>query len=404
PRLKGKPVVTGAERGLVIALSYEAKAYGIKRGMLGAEAKKLCPQVIFVSSDYETYGLFSKRMFDVIRRFTPQVEEYSIDEAFADITGVRRLHHASYPQITKNIKETIEQELGITVSAGLSLTKSLAKLASKFNKPSGLVFVSGREVQRFLSHNTVDKVWGFGHNSVALLNKHGIKTTDHFVNRPQTFAQSLFGKIGNELWQELSGTSVYPVQVGEKTTYATISKFKTFTPAINDSDYLYAQLLRNLERATAKMRRFHLATKRVVMVLRSSQFRDSSLEFSLSRPSASVLDMIPFLRSGFEVTRRAGQNYRATGVILCDLKQDHPVQLGLFEEPLRIVKTEKVDQAIDQINQQFGRHTIHLASTLPVYGHHRDDRVVNGTEGVVRCGPIRGKGLAVPLLQVGHDK
>src|SRR3989339_2043447 len=86
PRLKGKPVVTGAERGLVIALSYEAKAYGIKRGMLGAEAKKLCPQVIFVSSDYETYGLVSKRMFDVIRRFTPQVEEYSIDEAFADIT------------------------------------------------------------------------------------------------------------------------------------------------------------------------------------------------------------------------------------------------------------------------------------------------------------------------------
>lgn len=119
---------------MATAVSYEAKAKGIKRGMLIHEIKKLCPDAVFINSDYEKYSLFSVRMFEILRRFSPQVEEYSIDEAFVDLTGLRRVYHCSYDEIGMRIKETIKKELGITVSVGISLTKVLAKVASKHKK------------------------------------------------------------------------------------------------------------------------------------------------------------------------------------------------------------------------------------------------------------------------------
>ncbi|MGZ3607467.1 MAG: Y-family DNA polymerase, partial [Syntrophales bacterium] len=109
PELKGKPIITGGERGIVACASYPAKRLGIKRGVPLHEARALCPELIILPSDYETYSLFSRRMFNIIRRFTPQVEEYSIDEAFADITGMRRAHHASYDTITLRIKSEIQR-------------------------------------------------------------------------------------------------------------------------------------------------------------------------------------------------------------------------------------------------------------------------------------------------------
>ena len=141
PELKGRPVITGKERGIAAAMSYEAKRLGVTRGMRLFEIRKLCPQAVLLPSDYETYSLYSKRLYAILRRFTPDIEEYSIDEAFAELSGLRRIYRTSYEQIALKIKETAEKELGITVSVGLSLTKSLAKICSKQNKPSGFTCV-----------------------------------------------------------------------------------------------------------------------------------------------------------------------------------------------------------------------------------------------------------------------
>src|SRR5512136_649759 len=119
PELRGKPLITGGERGIVACASYSAKKLGIKRGVPLHEARKICPGLIILPSDYETYSLFSRRMFEIMRRFTPDVEEYSIDEAFSDLTGMRRALHSSYEEIALNMKKSIERELAITVSVGL---------------------------------------------------------------------------------------------------------------------------------------------------------------------------------------------------------------------------------------------------------------------------------------------
>src|SRR3977135_843990 len=122
PKLQGKPVITGKERGIVASMSIEAKALGITRGMRLFEVRRLCPEAIILPSDYETYSIYSKRLFAIVRRFTPDVEEYSIDECFADLTGLRRPLRMSYVDMAQKIKHDLDEELGFTFSVGLAPT------------------------------------------------------------------------------------------------------------------------------------------------------------------------------------------------------------------------------------------------------------------------------------------
>src|SRR5438552_1874653 len=130
PKLQGKPVITGKERGIVASMSYEAKRKGVTRGMRLFEVKKLCPDAVMLPSDYETYSILSQRFFSIVRRYTPDVEEYSIDECFADLTGLRRSLRMNYIEIAKSIKRDLDAELGFTFSVGLAPNKVVAKLAS----------------------------------------------------------------------------------------------------------------------------------------------------------------------------------------------------------------------------------------------------------------------------------
>jgi DNA polymerase-4/DNA polymerase V len=145
---------------------------------------------VVLPSDYETYSLFSRRMFHIMRRFTPQVEEYSIDEAFADLTGMRRVLHGSYEEIALRLQGTVARELGITVSVGLSLTKVLAKAASKHRKPSGCTAIPGRAIAAYLSDLPVEKVWGIGPATASYLAKLGIRTALAFARLPEGVVRS----------------------------------------------------------------------------------------------------------------------------------------------------------------------------------------------------------------------
>jgi DNA polymerase-4/DNA polymerase V len=205
PELRGKPLITGGERGIVACASYAAKRIGIKRGVSLPEAKRICPGLIVLPSDYETYSLFSRRMFNIIRRYTPDVEEYSIDEAFADLTGMRRALRASYETIAERIRREIIKELGITVSAGLSLTKVLAKAASKHRKPDGFTVIPGRAIASYLRDLPVGKLWGIGPATTNYLNKMGVRTALQFARLPAAVVRRRLTKPGVDIWQELRG-------------------------------------------------------------------------------------------------------------------------------------------------------------------------------------------------------
>ncbi|MBU0744891.1 MAG: DNA polymerase IV, partial [Gammaproteobacteria bacterium] len=374
PELKGKPVIIGAERGIVAAASYEAKAKGIKRGVSLSEVTRICPQCILLPSDYESYSIFSKRMFGIMRQFTPQVEEYSIDEAFLDLTGTRRLHRTNYEEIGRKIQNQIRQELDITVSVGISLSKSTAKLCSKFRKPFGLTAVPGKHLHLLLVRTSLEKVWGFGPNTCALLKKHGLQTAWDFVSKPQDFAKRLLGKVGEELWAELRGEYVYQINPLNKTKQMSISKFKTFTPASAQKDVVLARALRNLEAACIKARRHHQVAKKVMLFLRKQDFTSSGLEISLFRASACPTEISKQVLKMFEELFQPGARYRATGVVLAGLQDDQPLQFNLLEDPQKVLQHKNVFAAVDEVAARFGKHKVFLANGVQIPKQHEGPR------------------------------
>jgi len=401
PELRGKPLITGGERGIVACASYAAKKRGITRGVPLHRAKALCPDLVVLPSDYETYSLFSRRMFNIIRRFTPQVEEYSIDEAFADITGMRRVLHAPYETITLRIKKEIERELGIGISVGLSLTKVLAKVASKYQKPDGLTIIPGRTIPRYLQNLPVEKIWGIGHATTSYLNKMGIRTALEFARMPENAVRKRFTKPGVDIWRELRGESVYPVSPEEKSVYASISKTKTFAPPTADREYLFAHLLRNLESACIKARRYTLAPRKIIPILKKSSFDIVGAEAKLTRPSVYPLEISPLLKDLFEEIYEERELYRATGIILLHLAPDVPVQYSLFENPLKAEKIRQIYEAADILSRKYGKHTLHLGCSHLIEEHGRGKRgKPTVREQTCLYGETGRKHLGLPIVHV----
>jgi DNA polymerase-4/DNA polymerase V len=403
PELRGRPVITGKERGIVAAASYEAKAKGIERGMRLFEAKKVCPDVVVLPSDYETYSLFSVRMFEILRRFSPIVEEYSIDEAFVDLTGLRRAFHGPYEEIARKIQETIEKELALSVSVGVSLSKVLAKIGSKHRKPRGITVIPGREIHLYLEKLLVGKVWGIGPNTAAFLNKHGVRTALDLARKDERFIQQHLSKPYREVWNELNGRSVYPVTVETKSTYQSISKAKTFTPASSDEIFVFAQLSKNLENACIKARRYKLTATRLIIFLRKQDFTSTGVEIRLSKPTAYPVELFGVLREGFMALFEREALYRQTGVVLASLLAQGDRQFDLFEDTTRIEKLTRVYQALDEVAQKFGKHTIQHGSSLPAklqaqHEGERGDIPVRKKE--LFKGETRRQRLGIPLLHV----
>ncbi|MBI2438230.1 MAG: DNA polymerase IV, partial [Lentisphaerae bacterium] len=325
--------------------------------------------------------------------------EYSIDEGFADISGLRRVFRASYQDIARRMQSDIQQELAITVSVGLSLSKSLAKLASEFRKPAGFTAVRGRHIHLFLQHTTLEKVWGFGPNTVHLLTKHGLKTAYDFAVQPEAWAQRLLGKIGRELWRELRGEAVYPVCPEEKSSYASISKCKTFTAPSAEREFVYAMLIRNLESAFIKLRRHRLRALALTVILRARDFSQTGLEAALSRATAATQEAAPLVKTLFERVFQDAQEYRATTVVLGKLEPDELEQPELFEDRLRIDKLAQVSRAIDAINERFGKHTLSLGPGLFLNRGRktaRDERPER--KAALLPGETRRRRLAIPRL------
>jgi DNA polymerase-4/DNA polymerase V len=400
PELKGKPIITGGERGIVACASYAAKALGIRRGVPLHEAKRISPSLVVLPSDYETYSLFSRRMFNIMRRFTPQVEEYSIDEAFADLTGMRRALRGSYETIARKIQAEIARELGITVSAGLSVTKVLAKVASKHRKPAGFTMIAGRTIASFLEGLPVEKVWGIGPATTDYLHKMGVRTALEFARLPEKTIRERLTKPGVETWQELRGESVYPVATEEKSAYASISKTKTFAPPTSERDYLFAHLLRNLESACIKARRYGLAPHRIALFLKKQNFDMEGREAKLNRPSAHPLELSNLLRSLFNEIFRRHNLYRATGVVLLDLVRDMQIQYSLFEDPLKAERIRELYEAVDALSGKYGKHTLHLGGSHPIEVQGRGRRgSPTVREQTQLYGETYRKHLGLPLFQ-----
>lgn len=393
PALKGKPVVTGSERGIASAMSIEAKRAGITRGMPVHKARKLCPDLLVVSGDYETYAMFAKRMYDIVRRYSSEVEEYSIDECFADLTGLRRSLKMTYPEIARAVKRDLQNELGITFSVGLGPTKTLAKVGSKFNKPDGYCVIPGKDIKKYLRGLRVEDVWGIGLQTSKLLNNLGVITALGFAERDEEWVRSHFSKPFIEKWHELRGQAVYEIDSKPKISQKSISKTRSFIPATNDRKFLLARLSQNIENACFKARRFNLAPRKVFVFLKTEEFHFHTLELKLTLPNSNPSEIFALVEERFDKMYR-GVKYRTTGVTLAELVENKVEQIDLFGTSVKTEAVAKVFESIDEINDKYGRNSIRLASSfqnvnISREGFKSSQRVLEGT---------KSKKLSVPYL------
>lgn len=376
PELRGKPVVTGLERGIVSSLTYEAKARGVKRAMTLQEVKRICPDVVCLASDYESYSLYSIRMFSIVRRFTPDVEEYSIDECFADLTGLQRPSGMSYEKMAQKIKETLDTELGFSFSLGLAPSKILAKLGSKWNKPSGLTIIRASEIETYLKDLKLEAVWGIGPQTSAYLNKLGVKTALDFVNKDEDWVKHRLNKTHQEIWRELKGEVVYQVDSQKKNSYQSISKTKTFSPASSNRDYVFSQLSKNTENACIKLRRYNLMARKVFFFLKAQDFSCQGYEFKLMQATDSPLEIIKMIDKYFDSVFLKGKSFRASGIVLLSLVENSSRQADLFGQIVKAEKISRIFASVDGISRRYGKHSLFLGSSLEAMtkGQHEGER------------------------------
>lgn len=401
PALRGKCVVTGKERGIASSMSYEAKARGVTRAMRLSEIRKIIPEVIILPSDYETYSLYSQRMYEIVRRYTEAIEEYSIDECFADLTGMRRPNKMSYEQMAEKVKHDLDSELGMTFSIGLSVNKVLSKVASKWRKPSGLTIIPGYNIHLYLAKLQVEKIWGIGPQTSSYLHKMQIHTALEFAEKSPEWVALHFSKPFQEIHRELNGSFIYPLTLGEKHDYASISKTRTFTPPSKEKEFIFAQLSKNIENACIKLRRHNLFTKRFAFFIKTQEFRYYGLEVKLSQPISTPQEIIHSVREKFDQIYRPGKLYRASGIVLMDLDHENISTIDLFGGSERIEKTRAILQAVDAIDARFGKHTVFLGSSFKAVKEpsHQGDR---GTKSERRTNLLRGENdrqrLGIPII------
>jgi len=360
PKLRGVPVCIGQERGIATAMSIEAKNAGVTRGMRIADIKKVCPECIILPSDYETFGLYSLRLFEIVRQYSFDVEEYSIDEAFADLTGMRRCLNMTYEEIITRIKYDIDTKMGTICSIGLAPSKTLAKIASKWQKPNGQTIISGKRAQYFLKEVPIGKVWGIGPKTEHFLKGKGMHTALDFAYAKEEWVQKNLTKPHYETWCELRGQAVKALQTEPVDEYHNMSKTKTFTPASNNKEEVFSRLCKNVENACRKARRYGFVSKHISFGLKTQNFIYYGHEIKLQYPTADPITFIKSIRASFNQLFSTNLFYRTTSFSLHGLGADLG-QLDLFGNQIIETKRTEIYGVVDAISARYGKHSLHLA-------------------------------------------
>lgn len=360
--LRGKPVVTGKERGIASAMSYEAKALGIYRGMPVHEIKKLHPEVIIRMSDYRNYHIFAERMYAIVGRFSNSVEKYSIDECFAELE-IDSGGEEALKNLARNLQIRLEAELGMTFSIGIAPIKVLAKVASKWKKPNGLTFISKEKISEFLRDLPIGKIWGIGPETTLLLGRLGIQTALDLTQKPFSWVKEHLHEPHQRIWYELQGIRTLDLSIEDEKPKS-LQCTRSFTPATNKKDFLMSHLAKNTEDVCKKIRHEDLMAHRISFFLKTQEFRYKRKEIILQNPVQTPNEVLDKIKKTFDEIFDSKYLYRATGVTLSSLKPKSLEQNDLFGERSKSNRWEEIYAVVDTIDHKFGSQTVILGQSL----------------------------------------
>ena len=374
PALRGKPIAVGG--GVVLAASYEARAFGVRAAMPIGQARKLCPPLIVVDGSYGEYADLSDRVIDICRSFTPEVEQISIDEAFLDVSGAERLF-GSATIIGPKLRAKVLDETGLVVSVGVARTKFLAKVASRVAKPNGLVHVDPARELDFLHPLPVELIWGVGPAIAAKLSDMGISTIGELAASESSI---LRGRLGSAAGYQLHALAWNrdPRCIVTRRTARSVGAQSAFGGDNRDPEFWRRVLVRLSDRVGSRLRKKGRTGRTIGVRVRFSDQQAVTRATTLAAPVSStdaIFQVAEHLVDRAVVTAAAGRGLSLVGVRVSGLSVDPHLQLELpldgrdRDDSLRsgsaaAIAQGRLDRAVDNLRSRFGKDTLGPASSL----------------------------------------
>ena len=352
PRLRGRPVIVGG--GVVLAASYEAKAYGIKTAMGGRQARRLCPHAVVVPPRMSAYSEASKAVFAIFEDTTPLVEGLSIDEAFLDVRGLERLAGPP-PQIAARLRERILDEVGLPITVGIARTKFLAKVASAVAKPNGLLVVPPDDELGFLHPLPVERLWGVGRVTAGKLHDRGLRTVGQIATLDETLLVALLGQAsGRHLHALAHNRDPRPVRTGRRRR--SIGSQRAMGRRPKSFEEIDSSLIAIVDRVARRLRAGRRRCRTVVLRLRFDDFTRATRSLTMARltdQSQTILDAArSLLAAALPLIESRG--ITLVGISLTNLEDADRIQLTLTDD----WRPDALDAAVDEARDRFGSQAI----------------------------------------------
>ncbi|MBV9004155.1 MAG: DNA polymerase IV [Solirubrobacterales bacterium] len=351
PRLRGRPIVVGA--GVVLAASYEAKAYGVRTAMGGRQARRLCPQLVVVSPRMSAYAEASKAVFKLFEETAPVVEGLSIDEAFLDVRGLG--HISGTPaEIAVALRRNVREQIGLPITVGVARTKFLAKVASAVAKPDGLLVVEPHEELAFLHPLPVERLWGVGAATAKRLHDRGITTVAQVAALGETALVSMLGRAsGRHLHALAHNRDPRPVQAHRRRR--SIGAQRALGRRPRPPEELATALLALVDRVTRRLRAAQRMCRTVVLRMRFEDYsratRSQTMREPTARTAAILMTASGLLTASMPLIRRRGLTL--IGIALANLTDHGGAQLVLPFDRAR-----NLDATLDRVRERFGSNAI----------------------------------------------
>lgn len=375
PELRGRPVVVGGDgaRGVVAAASYEAREFGVYSAMSSYEAKRLCPELIFIRGNMKRYAEESRRIFEIFRTFSPLVEGLSLDEAFIDLTGSQRLLGPAR-EVGERLRREVREETSLAISVGIGPIKMVAKIASGAAKPDGLLEIEKQDVRAFLDPLSARKIWGVGPVAGERLEGFGYRTIGDLARAKPETLRSHLGDWGLSIGQLARGEDIREVEPHREAV--SLSEENTFEQDVTDRRILEATILTHAEAVARRLRRQGLLARTVVLKWRLGRRRKEgprgyparTRQLTLTEPTDDGEVVFQVARS--LLTDAMAEPVRLLGVGVSGLvdKGGRASQLSLFDtgsDPKSIQAPplkRKLNEALDALANRFGDDVVRRAS------------------------------------------
>jgi len=360
PSLAGRPLLVGGvgPRGVVTSASYEARAFGCRNAMPMARARAMCPQAVAVPPDFAAYRRCSSRVMRVFRDLTPLVEPLSLDEAFLDVAGARRLFGDAV-RIARLLRARVAAEIGLPLTVGVAGNKFLAKLASTRGKPDGLLVVPPSRALDFLHPLPAEALWGAGRATIERLARYGLRTVGEVAATPRATLERVLGTAAGGQLSELAWgrdpRRVVPFEAAKS-----VGSEETFASDIDDPDALAREVLRCSVRVGRRLREAGLAGRTVTLKLRFADFTTITRSRTLAGPTDTDAEIHEVAGDLLARVRPGRMPVRLVGVTVSGLSGDgEPVQLQLGRDR---PGWRAAVRAADAVRARFGEHAVDLAS------------------------------------------